>query len=497
MADDNSNSDDSSWIEEETDNGSASSSSPGASFEEESYEEETYDGTGSSLASPPKPSFSSSSPETKMSLETPVGSSEYSASLKGGDSRDSDTDSDESDHSESLVVDMDDEESTDASSSQADETTTSMGDDSESSLPQSNSKWRESYKELSTSRHNNNENGSKLNGSQKEGLVGGTADFGGSSHHKSTDFGGSSHDKSSEVLLMSARSLNHSSHHSGDSSSASLLQTSAQNPLESSISKMDSSDIADLQDMLVASDDEELERSFEKLISPGHVKSKKNHFESLKDKPPPEKPPLDVSDIRQADTDDDDDDDEGYGILKEDDKEEPPVDKETQLLMLQRKAEKARGDPSNYHSSDDDDSAVLLDDLAQKESNTSMESKENSTESDDQSIDGSETSPAVLAKQASAKWEKSVASEGEVDLSNSKSSVHRQKDILLASDRQLDQDESEQSFEGDDEELGASKRPDELRQDLEAQVKERIQTNDEDVKKELERSIHRDANRKT
>jgi hypothetical protein len=292
---------------------------------------------------------------------------------------------------------------------------------------------------------------------------------------------------------MSARSVNNSNPKESSDDDDSVSVSDYSDKTKPSISKINSGDVAELRDMLAASDnDDELERSFQKLISPGHVESNKKFYESLKDQPPPAKPPL------QDDTDDDDDE-LGYGILKEDDNEteQVPLEEGTRLLILQREAEKARGDPSNYHTSDDEDSAALLDDLVLRESKSTLKSDENGeddgSESNDTSIDDSDNSSA-LARDPSSRWEASVAAEGDKALNKSRASFQRQKELIMNSAHQQPKNESGKSFdEGED--LTAREITGNLRQDLEAQVKERIQIDDDELKKQLERSFNRDTSR--
>mmetsp|Transcript_8713 Transcript_8713/g.13910 ORF Transcript_8713/g.13910 Transcript_8713/m.13910 type:complete len:512 (-) Transcript_8713:1068-2603(-) len=243
--------------------------------------------------------------------------------------------------------------------------------------------------------------------------------------------------------------------------------------------KLAAEDVSELQNMFEDEDDDDDDGSaapaeakppsYRAYIASGTVKKGREIYESMNRQTSPQ----------QSD---------GNSAPESEEFEDEP-DEETQLMILQRRAEKARGDPSNYHSSDDEDEPLF--DLQDKGDNSSDEEESDDEESDDDDDDDTSDSSAII-KQSSSKWEASVASEdnnlGSSVHSGGNASFRRQKELRNSgrslSNRSMNLDSSDHSAGNN-----ASNRN--AREDLEAQVKARFESEHEDVKRQLQQSIHR------
>lgn len=437
------------------------------------------------------------------------------------------------------------------------------------------SSWRKSVKSVEaelreSSHHNSISNGrngldsesiasEKSNINQKR-LFGGPAEFGGSQHSSNGAFDDEKNNELYRKLLMT-RTTNGSNHNHSKNAKETATNgkeigdgqgdatNSSKRSLESSPFKLAVEDELELQDMLVDDNDsannEELERSFRKVVSPGHVRANRDFYETLKDN----QIAAEAAPVNLLDDDDDSDDqsDDDYGTLKEQAASDQPngskrnlswqsstaaasapvEDEETQVMILERRAEKARGDPSDYHSSQEDlenISGKLFEDLGNdsdkgddddnndkddtsNEKSSEAGGEEESGESDDSktaddeedsSTDGDDENDSDDTddeKNDSAGWNASVVEEdNEMDRSresrgfdeSDKTSFRRQKELMNNSRLQTSEREMDVPMD-----LSHKASRHELREDLEAQVKERIQTKDEDTQRELEKSLHR------
>ncbi|KAG7350963.1 hypothetical protein IV203_010323 [Nitzschia inconspicua] len=386
-------------------------------------------------------------------------------------------------------------------------------DDNDNGEPPSSnlqSTWRKNVSsveaELQKSNHSRgNNNGISTNG---QTLFGGPAEFGGSRHSHSYN----AVDEESDNFyhkIMSRRTAGTTNGINSENADVDKDHNdedveASTNILQSSLSKLAVEDVSELQDMLVDSDnDEEEKRSFRNVVTPGHVRNNREFYETLKEKKP------EPSNLKDPDTSDHSDDD-ADGILKErndhSNEELPPdEDEEIKVLILERRAEKARGDPNHYHSSQEDmDTRQMFEDLGQNSSRSNSNNsgddgsgKEIHDEKDDEDTDDSDVKECDDDK-ISAIWRASVEDE-ENDLNRSgrsggfnesgKMSFRRQKE-LMDSGRLSSFHSSEQEIDLSTDPTHKTSR-NELREDLEAQVKERFQTKDEETKRELERSLHR------
>ncbi|KAG7354042.1 hypothetical protein IV203_003398 [Nitzschia inconspicua] len=379
-------------------------------------------------------------------------------------------------------------------------------DDNDNGEPPSSklqSTWRKNVSsveaELQKSNHSRGNNNGIATNSQT--LFGGPAEFGGSRHSHSNN----AVDEESDDFYHKIMSRRTAGTTNGiNTENADVDKEDSTNILQSSLSKLAVEDVSELQDMLVDSDnEEEVKRSFRNVVTPGHVRNNREFYETLKEKKP------ELSNLEDHDTSDHSDDD-ADGILKEQNdhsKEElpPNEDEEIKVLILERRAEKARGDPNHYHSSQEDmDTRQMFEDLGQNSSRSNSNNsgddgsgKEIHDEKDDEDTDDSDVKECDDDK-ISAIWRASVKDE-ENDLNRSgrsggfnesgKMSFRRQKE-LMDSGRLSSFHSSEQEMDLSTDPTRKTSR-NELREDLEAQVKERFQAKDEETKRELERSLHR------
>jgi hypothetical protein len=321
--------------------------------------------------------------------------------------------------------------------------------------------------------------------------------------------------------------------------------------LESSLSKLAVEDVSDLYDMLIESDNEELERSFRKVISPGHVQTNREFYETLKGKSPPA-----AAVQEEEDGSDQSEDDSGISEHYADDpKTLSPrsPDERTPVIIQNRHVLNELENSSDYESSqeeigtavvvlindrgqhvdsssfdsdeddgeitededgsdsdddhddDDDDSSGVVDD--DDGSDEDVDDDDGSDEDDDDDYDSTsvedvdetvsdntEESSCRTEQKLSVSWHASVADEENglhhstrskgLHESSGKSSFRRQMDLMNS--------ERLNSFHSlESKESSTKSTRNTLREDLEAQIKERVQTNDESIKRELERSFHR------
>jgi hypothetical protein len=311
------------------------------------------------------------------------------------------------------------------------------------------------------------------------------------------------------------------------------------NTLESSLSKLKVEDVSALYDMLIDSDNEELGRSFRNIISPGQVQANREFYEALKGKAPPT-------------VDSEGEDDEGsewceddYKVLRNvahDPREHSPssVDEPCQIMEREPRVGNERGNlKDNIYSKKDLGKRVVAKDVKQNKGSSNDEIKRDDqdiNDKDDDDDDDDNNSSRIGNKDGSsdddaddddgdsdkdddshrssddvdgtdsdqteesshvdekllASWQASVADE-ETGLNHSQrskglcevgtSSFRRQKDLMNS--------ERSNSFYSSKSINSSTKNTRSgLRKDLEAQIVERVHTN-ENMKRELERSLRR------